>query len=153
MHSTRSLKHYMLPAVLAGTLAGIFLGLLLKAAEALTSLKVYTLLLNVDYIPVLNQLPLPEAAEFGLHLIVSAGLSLVLAYLLYIRPNPASARQRLGIYALVNTVVGLLLYPTTALSDRTPELFDVPALLVWLLGHVLYGLLLGWLMEKLKPRA
>ncbi|NMO95064.1 hypothetical protein HII30_04590 [Paenibacillus lemnae] len=136
----------------AGIIAGVLLGLFLKGVEYVTSLKVYTLLLNVDYIPLLNQLQLSEFAEFLLHLIISVLLALVLALIVNWKGTAWSIRTRLYFYMAVNTAVGLLLYPTTALSTRTPDLLDLPALLFWLTGHLLYGLLLGWMMRERIPR-
>ncbi|MGG4343568.1 hypothetical protein [Paenibacillus lautus] len=130
--------------VWAGTVAGIFLGLFLKMIEQVTSLKVYTLLLNVDYVPVLKELKLSELIEFALHLVISVLLSIALA--IFLKQKNGSRGRSLSWVSLVCFSVGLLLYPTTGLSDRTPELSDLPALLFWLAGHLLYGIALGWLL-------
>ncbi|EHB62807.1 hypothetical protein [Paenibacillus lactis] len=63
----------------SGLAAGSLLGIYLKFIEHFTSFNVYTLLLNVDYIPGLNRLELPEWVEFLLHLAISVLLSAVLA--------------------------------------------------------------------------
>lgn len=130
--------------VWAGIAAGILLGLFLKIIEHITTLKVYTLLLNVDYVPVLKELKLPELIEFALHLVISVLLSILLAIFLKSKNWPRG--RSLSWVSLVCLTVGLLLYPTTVLSNRTPELIDLAALLFWLVGHLLYGIALGWLL-------
>lgn len=130
--------------VWAGIAAGILLGLFLKIIEHITTLKVYTLLLNVDYVPVLKELKLPELIEFALHLVISVLLSILLA--IFLKSKNWSRGRSLSWVSLVCLTVGLLLYPTTVLSNRTPELIDLAALLFWLVGHLLYGIALGWLL-------
>ena len=58
--------------------SGVALGLFLNLIESVIGLKVYTLLLNVDYIPILKNFKLSELIEFLLHLVVSVVLSLVI---------------------------------------------------------------------------
>ncbi|SEM25807.1 hypothetical protein SAMN04488688_110212 [Paenibacillus sp. cl141a] len=132
--------------VWAGIAAGILLGLFLKIIEHITSLEVYTLLLNVDYVPLLNELKLSELVEFALHLVISILLSIALA--IFLKQKNWSRRRSLFWVSLACLAVGLLLYPTTVLSDRTPELSDPAALLFWLAGHLLYGIALGWLLTS-----
>ncbi|GIP06425.1 hypothetical protein JNUCC32_19765 [Paenibacillus sp. JNUCC32] len=132
--------------VWAGIAAGILLGLFLKIIEHITSLEVYTLLLNVDYVPLLNELKLSELVEFALHLVISVLLSIALA--IFLKQKNWSRRRSLFWVSLACLAVGLLLYPTTVLSDRTPELSDPAALLFWLAGHLLYGIAMGWLLAS-----
>jgi VanZ family protein len=133
-------------AVLAGGFSGLVLGLFLKAMEQLTSLKVYTLLLNVDYIPLLNQVNLSEFVEFVLHLIISLILAIAVAIYLQLKDWPR--RRRLYFVMIIGLLVGILLYPTTTLSERTPEISNILALLVWLAGHVIYGWVLGMMLSS-----
>lgn len=128
----------------AGLAAGSLLGIYLKLIEHFTSFNVYTLLLNVDYIPGLKHLELSEGAEFLLHLAISVLLSAVLGVILRKKAWPHG--RAFTFVAAACTGVGLLLYPTTALSDRTPELTDPVSLLLWLSGHLLYGAALGRLL-------
>lgn len=132
--------------VWAGIAAGILLGLFLKIIEHITLMEVYTLLLNVDYVPLLNELKLSELVEFALHLVISVLLSIALA--IFLKQKNWSRRRSLFWVSLACLAVGLLLYPTTVLSDRTPELSDPAALLFWLAGHLLYGIALGWLLTS-----
>lgn len=106
----------------------------------------YTLLLNVDYVPILKNIELTEIVEFGLHMVIS----IVLAYVI----NFYIIRKELGkesIYHFVirySLIVGLLLFPTTVLSERTPSITNTYAFLFWMVGHWIYGLVLGRVLSK-----
>jgi hypothetical protein len=133
-------------AVLAGLISGVFLGLFLKVVEKSTSLKVYTLLLNVDYVPIIQRFELAEIIEFSIHLFISVVMSMGLLFFLNKKYIPTN--KRILIIVLFSLVIGIFLYPTTLLSDRTPSISDLPALGFWLLGHSLYGGMLGFLLKK-----
>ncbi|WP_422659927.1 hypothetical protein ACK8P5_05240 [Paenibacillus sp. EC2-1] len=141
----------LLRIIWSGLAAGILLGLFLKLMQSITSLKVYTLLLNVDYIPILNQLTLSEFVEFSLHLIISVLLSGV--FVIFLRHRNFSWRKNISVVSLTCTVIGLMLYLTTSLSERTPSLYDPFSLLIWLIAHLLYGIILGYLLFGLSQKA
>lgn len=133
--------------VLAGLAAGIGLGLLLKGMQALTKERVYTLLLNIDFMPYMPE-RLPESAEFALHLAVSLPLGIV--YML--------AAERTGRPVRTGIVFGLAAAvltwpPLTMLSDRVPSIVNGRALLLWLAAHICYGLLLSLFAGKGKGKA
>jgi uncharacterized membrane-anchored protein YitT (DUF2179 family) len=67
-----------LKAAFAGIVSGIFLGLILKLVEYVTGLKVYTLLLNVDYVPLLRNYEITELGEFALHIVISIILAIAI---------------------------------------------------------------------------
>lgn len=139
--------NHLTKAALEGLLAAIVLTFFLKLVEYLSDYKVYTLLLNVDYIPFVNQFNFPEIVEVSFHLIVSIVLSVCLsifiAYLKIELPNKV-----LLFYTGISFLIGLLLFPTTALSSRTPPITSIPSLTYWLAGHVLFGLILAILYIK-----
>lgn len=137
-------KYRFTQLVWAGIAAGIILGLILNMVEHFTSYKVYTLLLNVDYVPVLKELQLSDLTEFMLHLLISVLLSMALT--LFLQQKAWSRKRSMSFVILVCLAVGLLLFPTTALSVRTPALSDLAALAFWLTGHLAYGLALGWML-------
>ena len=135
-------------AAAAGAGAGLLIGLYMKAVQQLTGQTVYTLLLNVDYIPLLNELALSELWEFALHLVVSAlvGIGLALLQDLSLAQRTANLFRYGG--QLANRIV---LFPTTLLSDRTPSIGSGAAWTWWLVGHAVYGWVLGELLGLL-PR-
>lgn len=132
----------------AGVLSGVFLGLFLKIIEQVFGVKVYTLLLNVDYIPYLKDLTLHESMEFLLHLIVSVVLAIILFHLSIL--YHWTKRQIFTCTVLACFFIGLILYPTTALSDRTPSITSISGIIAWMVGHVLYGFVLAYFLNRKK---
>lgn len=131
----------------SGLLAGIFLGLFFKAAEAWSSIPVYRLLLAVDYVPVLRDVLTAEWAQFGLHLLISLAFAGAAGtWALRLKANRVRRRLILG----AGIAVGILLYPTTMLSAGTPGLTDPAAVLLWLAGHAGYGWLCGRLLFPVR---
>lgn len=134
------LRKILWHGLLAGVLTGVVMGFVLKAVETFTDVKVYTLLLNVDFVPFLPQ-PLPEWIEFGLHLIVSVIIAIVYLFLLnrftLVAKRPILFGLIAGCFAIPTFI------PLTLLSERTPAIDDMAALFWWIAGHLLYGWLLG----------
>ncbi|MFZ3579193.1 hypothetical protein [Virgibacillus sp. DJP39] len=129
-----------------GSLAGVALGYFLKWIQIISGEKVYVLLLNIDYMPLLGSWLTTEIAEFTLHVCVS----IILVIVLYYSIKKLNLRQNLLIYILMNIVIGVLLWGTTTLSNRTPEFGDVTAFFYWLTGHALFGSIVGLLIKLVK---
>ncbi|MGD6841869.1 hypothetical protein ACQCVH_05040 [Bacillus infantis] len=126
-------------ALASGAGAGILLGLFLKAAETLTGMKVYVLLLNIDFIPVLGDYRWSEASEFSFHLLFSLLLSFGLMLILEKGTGPTLPRCFIWSFAI--TLPALLLYfPLSLLAVRqVPPPGDMMAFTVWTAGHLLYS--------------
>lgn len=131
-----------------GIVAGIVLGFLLKCIQAVTDVKVYTLLLNVDYIPIFKEFHFPEWIEFAFHLIISIFIGIVLLYCVYRFSWDKEAILKNSM--IISVVLAIILYPTTLLSQQTPAFLSVSAFLYWCLGHMVYGFVLGGLLNLLK---
>nr|WP_286672255.1 hypothetical protein [Cohnella hashimotonis] len=136
--------------IYAGAVSGIVLGVVLKLVEQATAKPVYTLLLNVDYVPVVNRISLPEWVAFAIHLSISVALGLCLSWWMNRKSVEPSRMTRYA--TCVGLAVGLCLYPTSALSDRTPILTDGSAFLYWMAAHTLYGATLGTLLTRTARR-
>lgn len=128
-------------------IAGVFLGFFMKWLQDVTGYKVYTLLMNVDYIPILKEYTFPAWIEFTFHLIIAV----ILAYaIVWVAWKKNYTRKHLIRFTLVvNSMIAIALYPTTALSDRTPALFSFPSFGLWLVAHSAYGIVLGVLLARL----
>lgn len=144
----RFTKRGFLDAVLYGLISGLILAALLKVVELVTHLKVYTLLLNVDYIPYINTFAFPELIEVGFHLIISIALAVCL-YLLFVHLKMTSRKQIIVTATAVCFIIGIALFPTTTFSDKTPDFTSIPSFLYWIAGHISYGYMLGYLLAKL----
>ncbi|SFS60059.1 hypothetical protein SAMN05428962_1301 [Paenibacillus sp. BC26] len=109
--------------------------MVLKGFQSLSGKQVYTLLLNVDWVPNMpNQLP--ETVELALHLVVSVPIGIF-----YVTMTKGMTPQRRWMVGLLfGLLTAVTWFPLTALSDRVPATTDLAALLLWLLGHICYGL-------------
>ena len=130
-------------------IAGIFLGLFMKWLQDVTGYKVYTLLMNVDYIPILKEYIFPAWVEFMFHLIIAVILAYVIVGVAW--KKHYTRKQLIRFTILVNIIIAIALYPTTALSDRTPALYSFPSFGLWLVAHIAYGIVLGVLLARLLP--
>ncbi|MCA1041039.1 hypothetical protein LCM00_16100 [Bacillus infantis] len=130
-------------ALASGAGAGIFLGLFLKAAETLTGKKVYVLLLNIDFIPVLGDIRWSGASEFFFHLLFSLLLSFCL--MLILQAGKCPTLRGCFIWSFAITFPALLLYfPLSLLAERqVPLPGDMMAFGLWTAGHILYSIVLA----------
>lgn len=141
----RTRRSEWLHILLVGFISGFILGLFLKWIQYATGSLVYTLLLNIDFVPFLPE-RLPEPLEFTLHLVVSVIIAWI--YRIWIRFSPHPWRY--GI--LIGIASSFLFIPLTLMSDRVPAITDMTAYSYWLAGHLLYGLSLGWFGKLLLMR-
>ncbi|MBR7796704.1 hypothetical protein GT022_11685 [Agaribacter marinus] len=118
-----------------GLVAGVMLGGILKLIQITTSKQVYTLLLNIDSIPIIKEWNLNELEEFSLHLIVS----IILVPILYVVLNKFGRQNQLIAYVISGSMIGLLLYTTTVMSSRTPDITDGMAFFYWMISHMMFG--------------
>ena len=130
-------------------IAGIFLGLFMKWLQDVTGYKVYTLLMNVDYIPILKEYIFPAWIEFTFHLIIAVILAYAIVWVAW--KKHYTRKQLIRFTIVVNITIAIALYPTTALSDRTPALYSFPSFGLWLVAHIAYGIVLGVLLARLLP--
>ena len=135
-------------AFIGGIISGIIMSIFLKGIEELTHLRVYTLLLNVDYIPLLKRVTSNEPLELILHLIVAVIVSVVWFVVLQ-KINLTKKKGRIATIMMA-MCIGLLLYPSTIMSERTPALSSLPSLEFWLLGHLIFGILLSLFYKRDK---
>ncbi|MGM0827031.1 MAG: hypothetical protein ACQEU4_02300 [Bacillota bacterium] len=122
-----------------GLVSGTLLGLFLKWMQVLTGIKVYVLLLNVDFIPVFGEEDLPEWMEFLFHLVISCVIGVVFVYMME-RQNVTGKGS--WILSLVLTVPTVFLYfPLSHLAIKdVPGLMYTKAIILWTAGHLLYAL-------------
>lgn len=132
-------------ALLLGLISGFILGFFLKWVQYATGSLVYTLLLNIDFVPFLPE-RLPEPLEFALHLVVAIIIAWIYSIWIRISPHP----WKYGLY--IGIASSFLFIPLTLMSDRVPDITDIVAYGYWLAGHLLYGLSLGLLGTLLLIR-
>ncbi|SIS47700.1 hypothetical protein SAMN05421687_105135 [Salimicrobium flavidum] len=136
-----------------GTIAGAALGAFLYGIEKLTGLSVYTLLINVDFIPVVRHAMGNPFLELLLHFVVSWTIGVVFVYLLD-RWNKQKSPFRFALSAFLSLVAAATYVPLTILAVQpTPAVTDIQAVSYWLAGHAIYGLFLVGSYDFLKGTA
>ncbi|MDT9023774.1 hypothetical protein [Rossellomorea aquimaris] len=122
-----------------GLASGTLLGLFLKWMQILTGIKVYVLLLNVDFIPVFGETNFPEWIEFLFHLVISCVIGVLFVYLME-RLNVSGKGS--WVLSLVLTIPTVFLYfPLSHLAIKdVPGLLYGEAIILWTAGHLLYAL-------------
>lgn len=133
--------------VMAGLVGGLMMAGFLRVIESVSGLKVYTLLLNVDYIPFFKRATGVEWLELSMHMVVSIGVSWFIVVGLFRVVNTATVWKAYVSVILFSLLIGILLYPSTVLSERTPALGDPAAWFWWLASHVLYGIVMSALLQ------
>ncbi|MGD7043545.1 hypothetical protein [Jeotgalibacillus proteolyticus] len=119
-----------------GLLSGFLLGFILKGMEAATSLKVYTLLLNIDFIPIIGDILWPEWIEFLFHLIIAVIIGIVYWY----GAQKITGWAKLIVFAFLLTFPVIFLYfPLSFLAIKeVPEPGNMIAFGLWSTAHFIY---------------
>ncbi|MFP7733681.1 hypothetical protein ACLHDF_09730 [Priestia aryabhattai] len=133
-----------------GILSGIILGLCLKSIEWLTGKQVYTLLLNVDFIPIIGPIQWPEWVEFGFHLLIAVVIGIVFVYIVDKLTNRSIQKIILCSFLLTLPTIPLY-FPLTLLALKpTPAVDDALALFYWTAGHLIFAavLTIGYIILK-----
>ncbi|GGC74407.1 hypothetical protein GCM10007216_01260 [Thalassobacillus devorans] len=125
-----------------GTTAGLAIGIFLWIVEKATGIKVYTLLMNVDFIPWIGKIAWPFYVEWLFHLIISWGIGMIFVYLL--RNSMIDSHSHQWSLALtLATLAGLTYFPLTALAIKeTPAIDSISAIFFWSAGHGLYAVVM-----------
>ncbi|MFE0623184.1 hypothetical protein ACFW1J_17400 [Priestia aryabhattai] len=135
-----------------GMLSGIILGLCLKWIEWLTGKQVYTLLLNVDFIPIIGPIQWPEWVEFVFHLLIAVAIGIVFVYIVG-KLNNMSIRKIVLCSFLLTLPTIPLYFPLTLLALKpTPAADDAVAIFYWSAGHLIFAAALGFGYIILKRR-
>lgn len=136
-------------ALWLGTVTAFLLASVLWLIEKLTGSKVYTLLLNVDFIPVIGSIDWPIWMEWFFHIIIAW----IIAYL-YVRITKDKSNKVKWLTSIVLTSGAVMTYfPLTYLAIKeTPGLFDVAAIFYWVVGHACFATALVKLDEWTKDK-
>lgn len=133
-----------------GMLSGIILGLCLKWIEWLTGKQVYTLLLNVDFIPIIGPIQWPEWVEFVFHLLIAVVIGIVFVYIVG-KLNNMSIRKMVLCSFLLTLPTIPLYFPLTLLALKpTPAVDDLLAIFYWTACHLIFAaaLVFGYIILK-----
>ncbi|WP_096154783.1 MULTISPECIES: hypothetical protein [Bacillus] len=127
---------------LTGLVSGILMGLLMKLFQTFFQKDVYTLLLNIDFIPYLGSFSFSETVEFIFHLIIALGIG-VLFSLIVQKYHLVKKRAQFLLSIILTFPTIFLYFPLTFLAMKeTPAMNDVFALTLWTVAHLFFALLL-----------
>ncbi|PAE15770.1 hypothetical protein CHH91_12475 [Virgibacillus sp. 7505] len=120
-----------------GSISGIALSVWMYLWQQLTSSKVYTLLLNVDFIPYFRQVDWNELMLNIFHIIISWAIVLVF-FLLVNKIGLGKWLSSIGLSLCAASVY----FPLSILAKQSvPAVDDWLTIIIWYTGHLLYGLL------------
>jgi len=143
------LRQVIFDSFFIGVLSGFMMGLLLKLCEFLTDIKVYTLLLNVDFIPLIGRIAWDEPIEFFFHLL----MSIVIAFVFIISVNFLRMKAQFVSLWLISFIICLpaicSFFILANLTNKdVPQWNDWSAFSYWCLAHVFYMWMLPLLYKK-----
>lgn len=142
-------KQNIISSLYMGIISGILLGLLLKLVEAVSHVQVYTLLLNVDFIPFIGQIEWSEPIEFLFHVIISICIAYVFIFLADLLDlNESLAKLRLLSFILCLPTLGLYFILSVSAIKEVPAWNNWLAFTYWSITHLIYSFVLLLLYLK-----
>jgi hypothetical protein len=143
-------RYKVIDSIFIGTINGCLMGLFLKLVESQTDLRVYTLLLNVDFVPVIGMIKWPEPIEFIFHLVISIAVSFAFSFLSdRMHSNDSLPRSWLLSFFLCSPTF-ILYFPLIHLANKeVPAWNNWDAFAVWTIAHLFYAWLLPILNKSI----
>ncbi|QBP41588.1 hypothetical protein [Paenisporosarcina antarctica] len=140
----------ILKALYLGVVSGILLGLLLKLIESITTVRVYTLLLNIDFIPIIGGIAWGETVEFIFHVLVSIVIAFIFVYLV-IRLRIEKSFTKLLFLSFILCLPTFFLYflLSSLAIKEVPAWNDWLAFTYWSVAHLFYVWVLPVLYKKM----
>ena len=125
---------------LTGLISGILMGLLMKLFQLMFHKEVYTLLLNIDFIPYIGTITFSETIEFIFHLLVSILIGIIFAFIT--ERYKLVRLSKLFLLSFILTFPTIFLYfPLTILAIKeTPSVTDYLAITLWTIAHLFFSL-------------
>lgn len=137
-------------AIYIGLMNGILLGLILKFIERLTGVGVYTLLLNVDFIPIIGTIQWTEPIEFLFHVVMSIVIAFIFVKAVHYFQFATSFWKLLLLsFVLCLPTIGLFFILSELAIKEVPLWNDWVAFAYWSMGHLIYVWVLAFLYKKL----
>ena len=144
---------------LTGLISGVLMGFLMKLFQRLFQKDVYTLLLNIDFIPYFGTITFSETVEFIFHLLVALIIGII--FVCIAQKYKVATLRNLFLLSFVLTFPTIFLYfPLTTLAIKeTPGVTDYFAFILWAIAHLFFALfipicylLLQRVLKSQKPK-
>ena len=144
----------IIDSIYIGILSGVLLGLLLKWIQYTTDSLVYTLLLNVDFIPILGTIAWSEPIEFLFHVLISMVISFAFVFIVNFYNISTRFFQMLLVSFILCFPTFLLYFMLSNLAIKeVPGWNDWTAFTYWTISHIIYVGLLPILYTIIVKRA
>lgn len=142
-------RRIIVDSLFIGVLSGLMMGLLLKFCETLTDIKVYTLLLNVDFIPLIGQIAWDEPIEFIFHLLMSIVIAFVFIILVeFFRMKALVVSLWIVSIIICLPAIGSYFILSRLTNKDVSQWNDWVAFTYWCIAHVFYTWLMPLLYKK-----
>ena len=142
-------RRRIIDSIYIGVVSGILLGLLLKLIESISQIRVYTLLLNVDFIPFIGQVEWSEPMEFLFHVVISVCIAFAFIFLADFL-NLQTSLPKLWLLSLILCLptLGLYFVLSSLAMKEVPAWNDWQAFAYWTFAHLIYAWILPLLYLK-----
>ncbi|MET3728884.1 putative outer membrane lipoprotein [Fictibacillus halophilus] len=133
--------------ILFGTIAGILLACFFYILEVLFEIKLYTFLLNIDFLPLPDSVLYNEPFQFVLHIIIAIFLIAFVDVICKVYSHPYQ------ISLIINGIMSFTFFPLYYLAVEKP--FSAPLtlpFLIWLIGHILFAIIIAFFVKRLNKK-
>lgn len=133
--------------ILYGTAAGILLACFFYIPEVFLKIKLYTFLLNIDFLPLPDFIIFNEPLQFVLHIFIAIALIACVDMLCKVFYHP------FFVSLFINIIMSFTFFPLYSLAESKPFLppLTVP-FFIWLFGHILFSLLIGFFVSLMHNK-
>lgn len=130
-----------------GTIAGTLLACFFYWIERGLEIKLYTFLLNIDFLPLPDTIIYSVPVQFVMHLFISVILIAIIDILYERFSHPFL------LSVIINAIMSFTFFPLYQMAISKPFFppFFFPFTL-WIIGHILYALLIGYLVSYIHKK-
>ncbi|MDM5316688.1 hypothetical protein QUF49_11835 [Fictibacillus sp. b24] len=130
-----------------GTVAGILLACFFYITELFFKIKLYTFLLNIDFLPLPDYIIFNEPLQFVLHIFIAIALIACVDLICVVFNHP----YLLSLF--INIIMSLTFFPLYYIAVSKP--FQPPLTMpffLWLIGHILFAILIGFFVNQMHKK-
>lgn len=136
----------ILKLIIIGIIGGTVLAEMLRMIYLVTGINAYNLLFNFDYLPFIGQYSQTDAWTGMLFHYFTCVMSVLVSYYIF---KKYGIQKDVLPYVVLFLIGSLILFFLTGLSPELPEWNDWSAFIFFGFGHLVYGLVVGKLIQEL----
>ncbi|MBY6036240.1 hypothetical protein KUV80_06230 [Fictibacillus nanhaiensis] len=134
--------------VFFGSIAGTLLACFFFILEKVWSIRLYTFLVNIDFLPLPREIIFSAPLQFVLHIVISV---ILIAFV--DRMYQKGYKRPYIVAIMINSIMALTFFPLYNFAVTKP--FFPPLLLpfiLWFIGHLLYACLIAYYVLKINKK-